>query len=237
MSRLTSAVAALLLPPGSSRERLGRRLRRPWWLATVRRTTPLSPWWGVDRGTPIDRYYIEEFLSKHRGDIRGAVLEVKDSGYTDRFGTGVSRRDVLDIDVRNPMATVVADLAEADHVPTDTYDCAIVTQTLTYIYDVASAVRHTHRILRPGGVALVTVPSITRLCPPFLDYWRFTPLGCERLFGLHFGADAASVRARGNVGAAAAFLMGVACEELPRRVLEHDDDQFPVLVTIRAVKR
>src|SRR5207248_3252340 len=34
-----------------------RRLSRPAWLGTLRRTRPLSDVWGFDRGTPVDRYY------------------------------------------------------------------------------------------------------------------------------------------------------------------------------------
>ena len=51
------------------RKRL-RRLVRPAWLGTIRRTTPLSERHGYDRGTPVDRYYIERFLEEHRRDIR-----------------------------------------------------------------------------------------------------------------------------------------------------------------------
>jgi SAM-dependent methyltransferase len=201
------------------------------------RSRPLSREFGYDRGTPIDRYYIERFLDQHRADIRGAVLEVKDSGYARRYGSGITSTDVLDVDAANPNATVIADLASADAVAAESYDCFILTQTLTYIFDVTAAVRHTHRILRPGGVALVTVPTVSRLCPPLTDHWRFTPAGCQRLFGDVFGSGAVEVRAHGSAGTGAAFLMGLAYEELPQSVLDHDDAQFPVLVTVRAVRR
>src|SRR5262245_17401423 len=98
------------------------RLRRPARMGTLRRLTPLSNKHGSDRGTPVDRYYIEQFLQEHRSDIRGHVLEVKNSRYADRFGIGVERRSVLDIDSSNPCATVHADLAAAHHVATDQFD-------------------------------------------------------------------------------------------------------------------
>ena len=75
-----------------------RRLVRPARLDAGRRTRPLSDWWGFDRGTPVDRYYIEKFLDEHRDLIRGRVLEVKDNGYTARYGKGVTRSDVIDVD-------------------------------------------------------------------------------------------------------------------------------------------
>jgi SAM-dependent methyltransferase len=216
-----------------------RRLRRPAWLGTLRRTAPLSEEWGFDRGTPVDRYYIERFLGDHRGDIRGRVLEVFDSAYTDRFGLGVVRRDVLDIDQSNPRATIVADLAKAGSVPADQFDCFILTQTLQLIYDVHAAVAHAHRLLKPGGVLLATVPMISRLVPRLEerpDYWRFTPASCSRLFGRVFGPEHVTIQAYGSVLTAIAFLTGMAHEELSRRELEAKDDYFPLIVALRAVK-
>jgi SAM-dependent methyltransferase len=217
-----------------------RRLSRPARLGTLRRNTPLSNDYGYDRGIPIDRYYIESFLEQNRRDIRGRVLEVKDSGYTDRYGTSVERRDVLDINPANPLATVIADLSTADTVPADQFDCFILTQTLQLIYDVRAAVGHTHRILRPGGVLLVTVPAASRIdekCMPAGDYWRFTAAACTRLFADAFGRSNVVVQSRGSVLTCIAFLVGLAYQELKRSELDYHDDHFPLVITVRAVKR
>jgi SAM-dependent methyltransferase len=215
-----------------------RRLRRPARLGSLRRTTPLSDAWGRDRGTPVDRYYIESFLSQHAGDIRGDVLELLDSGYADRFGRGVSKCDVLDIDRDNPRATVIADLAAADAIAVASYDCFILTQTLQFIYDVRAAVSHAHRILRPGGVVLCTVPSVSRVARRHLEseHWRFTVASCTRLFGDVFGPGAVEVRSYGNVLACVSFLAGLAAEELSQHELDEDDPFFPLLIAVRAVR-
>ena len=55
-----------------------KRLRHPS-LDGLLGTKPVSDHWGWDRGTPVDRYYIEQFLAEHAADVRGRVLEVKDS--------------------------------------------------------------------------------------------------------------------------------------------------------------
>lgn len=239
--RALTALAARL--PAERRRLLRQRLRRlarPAWLGTLRRVTPLSNQWGFDRGTPVDRYYIERFLEEHRGDIRGRVLEVKDSGYTDRFGTAVARRDVLDIDAGNPNATIVADITAADVVASDSFDCFVLTQTLQLILDTRAALGHAHRILRPGGVLLATVPCISRIIPRYgltTDYWRFTAASCSALFGEAFGPGAVAVRPYGNVLAATAFLAGMAREELSPRELDAADEYFPVIIAVRAVKR
>jgi SAM-dependent methyltransferase len=229
------------LPPDQAahfRPRL-RRLFRPARLGTFRRTTPLSHDFGYDRGTPVDRYYIERFLSAHREKVRGRVLEVKESMYTDRFGAGVTQNDVLDIDPTNPLATIVADLAAADAIPDEAFDCFILTQTLQLIYDARSAIAHAHRIIRPGGALLVTVPVLSPIVDDdqLADYWRFTPASCTALFADIFGREAIRVRAYGNVLTSIAFLEGMAQEELTAQELENHDSRFAMLVSVCAVRR
>jgi SAM-dependent methyltransferase len=217
------------------RQRLA-RLFRPAWLGTLRRTSPLSDAWGYDRGTPVDRYYIECFLSEHRHDIHGHVLEVKDSGYVDRYGSAIAQRDVLDIDASNPHATIIADLSTADSIPAEQFDCFVLTQTLQFIYDLRSAIRHAYRILRPNGVLLVTMPSVSPLDRRLTDYWRLTAASCSALFGEVFGAENITVRSYGNMLAAIAFLTGMAHQELSEHELDVEDWRFPVIVAVRAVK-
>jgi SAM-dependent methyltransferase len=228
------------LPPDEAkrvRQRL-RRFVRPARLGTLRRAPPLSHHFGYDRGTPIDRYYIERFLSDHHHHVRGHVLEVKESTYTDRFGTGVIKKDVLDVDSNNPLASVVADLASAGSIPDDTYDCFILTQTLQFIYDTRSAISHARRILKPHGVLLVTVPAISPIDDDenLTDYWRFTGASCAQLFAEIFGDTSIRVRPHGNPLSAIAFLAGMAHEELTSDELEALDSRFGILISVCAVK-
>jgi hypothetical protein len=147
---------------------------------------------------------------------------------------------VLDIDASNPNATLVGDLARTSDLPSALYDCFILTQTLQLIFDVSAAIASAHKLLRPGGTLLVTVPSVSRVVPRYgaeTDYWRFTPASCRRLFGDVFGATNVAVEPLGNVGAGVAFLRGAAVEEVPRSVLQHHDPDFPVVIAVRAVRR
>src|SRR4051794_32371683 len=224
-------------PFSALRQRM-RRLMRPALLGTLRRGTPLSGCWGIDRGTPIDRHYIEQFMAEYHRDIRGAVLELQDGTYVDRFGAGVMRRDILDINTANPRATVIADLNVADSLPPERYDCFILTQTLQYIYEVRIGLANARSTLRNGGILLATVPSITRVDAGLadVDYWRFTAAVCTKLFVEVFGDRHVTVRARGNVLTGMAFLTGMAAEELSARELAVNDANFPLIICIRAVK-
>src|SRR5690606_675442 len=94
--------------------------------------------------------------------IHGRVLEIGDNTYTLRFGGDrVSISDVLHVDEGHAGATITADLTSAEHIPGDQFDCIVFTQTLQFIFDASAALRTLHRILRPGGVLLCTVPGIT----------------------------------------------------------------------------
>ncbi len=206
----------------------------------LRRTVPASRNWGLERGRPIDRHYIEGFVEAHADDVRGAVLEVLDDGLTRRYGgSRVERSDVLDIDVDNPRATIHGDLRDAHRIPGDTYDCFILTQTLHVIDDIDRALAEARRVLKPGGVLLATLPCLSMLAPdggPASDYWRVTPAGARVLFGKAFPPRGLEVRGRGNVLAATAFLHGLSCDEVEARELDEDDPDYPVIVTVRAVK-
>jgi len=213
----------------------GRRVR----LGSLRRTSPISQHWGFDRGAPIDRYYIEQFLGDHASDIGGRVLEVKDARYTRRFGAAGVRSDIVDLDETNPDATLIADLAEPETLPADAFDCFVLTQTLQFIYPTERAVRSAHRLLRTGGVLLATVPSVSRVdrhAGLDGDFWRFTGASCRRLFGGVFGESNVAVSVYGNVLAAIGFLTGLAREDLSDRELDEHDPLFPVIVGVRATK-
>jgi SAM-dependent methyltransferase len=219
--------------------RLLRRLQFARWLVS-RRTQPVSRNWGFDRGTAIDRWYIERWLAGEARHIRGAVLEAMDPRYTERFGTGVTESQVLDIDTSNSRATLVADLEQPDQFPEAAFDCVLLTQTLHYVFDLRAAVASIHRALRPGGVCLATVPIVSRIdpaVPPGGEYWRLTGAACARLFGERFGDENVEVSEVGNARTGAAFLLGLAAEELSEPELAAKPDRyFPILATVRAVR-
>jgi len=175
-------------------------------------------------------------VAEHRSDIHGRVLELEDSSYTDGYGDGFEHSNVLDINPANPAATIIADLATADGIPSNQYDCFVLTQTLQYVCDTGAAI-HAHRILRQGGVLLITLPAVSRVDPLLVDYWRFTAAFCASLLGDAFGAGSISVRSYGNVLTAIAFLTGLAYEGPSKRELEAHDEYFPLIIAARAVKQ
>lgn len=235
--------------PAPARRRLRAGLearRRARWLSPpdlgdLRRLTPIDNNWGFERGRPIDRVYVEDFLARHSRDIRGHVLEIAGSEYTRRYGSDVERVDVLHSAEGNLEATLVADLANAPHIPSDAFDCVILTQTLQFIYDARSAVATVERILASEGVLLATMPGITKISPPedrvWGEWWHFTSKSARRLAEEAFGSGSIDVASYGNVLTAAGFLYGLSEADLRPEELRAHDPLYEVIVALRAVKR
>lgn len=206
----------------------------------LRRLTPISREFGYDRGFPVDRYYIENFLASHSDDIKGRVLEIGDNSYTRQFGGDrVSQSEIFHAVEGNLAATFVGDLTNAEQVPSDSFDCVILTQTLQFIYEVRLAIKTIYRILKPGGVVLVTIPAITSLCDPQWSntwYWNYTTLSARRLFEEVFPPTHLQVETYGNVLSATAFLQGLAVQELTPKELDFRDPNYETIVAVRAVK-
>lgn len=203
------------------------------------RSTPLDRNWGFSRGTPVDRYYINAFLESCADDVRGVVLDVQDADNARRIGGDrIARVDVIDVDARNPRATVVADLRCAPNVPPASYDCILLTQTLHFVDDMPAVIAECARILRLGGVLLVTMPCASRVANdygPAQDYWRATVPAARRLLAEQFGPRV-RVESWGNAATTAAFLYGLAVHELSQAALDANDPHYPLLVSVRAEK-
>lgn len=226
--------------------KLQRALRLQWpprggvRFGSFRRLTPISPVFALDRGFPIERYYIERFLDARRSDIRGVALEFGDTFYLDKFGgEAVEVKDVFSY-VEAPGATIVGDLTGSDPLPEGRFDCIVCTQTIQMIYDIEGAVRRLHSMLKPGGVLLVTTHGTSKIgrhldTDGWAEYWHLTQEAARQLFARNFPGEV-EVEGWGNVLAATCALHGLASEELTRDELDHRDRDYDVIVTVRAVK-
>jgi hypothetical protein len=213
---------------------LVRGLPLPRW-GNLRRTRPFSTKFGFDRGTPIDRFYLARFLAEHAHRIRGDVLEIQSPGHARRYGRALGRTDSIDV---NPIFTPtwLCDLARADAVPSASYDCFLLPNTLNHLRDLDGALRHAFRIVRPGGAILASAASLVPLIPDGPDYWHLSEAGWREVAQRAWPDGELSVVAHGNCLAATAALMGIAVEELDARELEVHDPRYPVLVTLACLR-
>ncbi|GAB3820333.1 glycosyltransferase [Pontibacter rugosus] len=209
-------------------------------LGDFNRYTPFSTQFGYDRGGPVDRYYIENFLEQEADSVKGRVLEIGDNSYTVRYGGDkVTQSDILHVNNSNPKATLIGDISNAPQIPDNTFDCLILTQTLHLIYDFKGALHTCYRILKPGGTMLLTVPYITPIDYGEWEdvwYWSFTDKALKRLMQETFPKSTAEVTPHGNAFTAAAFLYGMGLQEVPLDKLVFNDPHYQVTITVKAIK-
>lgn len=205
----------------------------------MRGTAPVHPAFGSGVGMPIDRFYIERFLDQHRRLITGQVLEIGDRSYTSKLGTDITASHVLSSE-DGPDTTYVGDLSLCPEIPDGTYDCIVLLQTLHYVFDMCGAVSEVHRILKPGGTVLCTVPGISQISRFDMDHWgdrwRLTSLGARELFESVFPAEEISVDAYGNAFSSVCFLQGVPADRLPRTKLDMLEPDYELIVAVCATR-
>ena len=204
-------------------------------------TKPISNDFGLSRGTPIDRYYIESFLRENALDVKGAALEIAESTYTRQFNHGITSFEILHVDRSNRKATIIGDLTQPETLPDKTVDCFICTQTLNFVFDIRPAIEGCFKLLKDGGVFLGTVSGISQISRYDMnrwgDYWRFTDLSLKKLFAEYFREENITIQMYGNVFAANAFLQGLALEDIEdKSLLNVRDIDYQVTLGIRAVR-
>lgn len=205
---------------------------------SIRRLEPVDREFGFNLGMPVDRYYIENFLHKHRHLIKGQVLEIGEDSYTSKFACADFRLTILNVVEKE--GCIRGDLESGSGIPENSFDCIIMTQTLPFIYDLRSAISNVYRALRPNGYVLATNPCISQISrfdmDRWGDYWRFTDLSLRKLFEQSFSKKEIEVTSFGNCLTATCFIQGIPAEKLSKMELEYIDRDYPVTLTVLAKK-
>ncbi len=216
-------------------QRLARPLKR---LRVVKPPgEPVSRLFGVDRGTSLDRYWIEGYLAQHSSTKTGSAVEVGETTYLERFFPNFTASH-LEIADDGTHDCVVVDLNAGDPSIGPTFDLMIATQVYNFIYETRAAIRSTAALLKPGGVLIGSVAGITQISRHDAERWghyfSFTVQSWERLLREAFAE--VSIESFGNVDTACAFLNGLAMEEIDRDGLNRHDPDYPVCICFKAVK-
>jgi len=197
---------------------------------------PVSRVFGLDRGKAVDRVYIEKFLEAHKELIQGRVLEIAENTYTFRYGENrVEESCILHVNGTGRDA-VKGNLETGEGLEENSFDAMIITQTLMFLFDIRSAVRHIYRALKHGGTALLTVAGISQVSRYDDDRWGhyfgFYETGIRRLCQEAFGKEHVELEEYGNVKTAAAMLYGLCAEDLKPEDFQLQDKDYPVILGV-----
>jgi SAM-dependent methyltransferase len=80
---------------------------------------------------------------------------------------------------RGEVPTWIGDVCEMSQVPNARYDTVVCHQVLEHVRRPAAALEHIHRVLKPGGVLIVSVPHLSRRHELPHDYFRYTQEGLD----------------------------------------------------------
>lgn len=200
----------------------------------LKRRFPVCSNFGFTRGTPIDRYYLNQFISEIRHQVVGSVLEI---------GGIISNKELfqfthtieyqtLDL-VFRPGVTIVGDVHDSTIIKPETLDTILIFNVLEHCHNPWVAVQNIYSWLRVGGKCICMVPSAQRLhCFPH-DYWRPLPEGMKQLFK---DFSELNLYIYGNPLTVLASFMGVVAEELSPQDLDDFHPDYPVATCITALK-
>lgn len=196
-------------------------------------TSGLAGWPGAERRSPkrSDPHYlvlaplarqIEARLAeiaRHRTDLR--VLDIGCGGKP--YLPFVAPYAVSYCGIDSAPGPAVDLVVAAEQLPFDdeSFDLVLCTQVLEHVQDPRATIAEIHRVLAPGGGALVSTHGVFLFHPDpppsDQDYWRWTHAGLRKEFGRAGSWDSLQVEAAGNVVACLAYITAQFVDEFGRR--------------------
>lgn len=145
--------------------------RGSWLLAPLRRLLRL---WS----NHFSRGDLHAWVRAQRTAVSGDILNVGAGG---EIGELIGACLSIDVDPkRNP--DVVADICHlGSRFADNSYDAVFMIEVLEHVHTPTKAIAEVHRVLKPGGICVMSVPYIFEIHDIPNDYWRFTEFGLRHL--------------------------------------------------------
>jgi SAM-dependent methyltransferase len=126
------------------------------------------------------RAEIKDLNQRREGRLR--VLNVGSGGAVDRWVARVRDSDIVSVDIdpeRHP--DMVADVCEMTCFDGGTFDVVFMIEVLEHVHSPKRAVAELRRVLKEGGVLLLSTPFVFGVHDAPYDFFRYTRHGLELL--------------------------------------------------------
>lgn len=127
-----------------------------------------------------DRHLLKKFVASHAKEFTGSVVDIGagEKRYSHLFNHCDSYK-TLDVHKESNPDIV----ASIDKIPLEdsSVDGVLCTQVLGDVWDVHRAIQEMIRILKPGGLLLITESLLNEEHDEPQDYWRFTEFAWKKL--------------------------------------------------------
>lgn len=144
-----------------------------------------------------DRFLLEKHIKSNASQIKGTVLDVG-AGAVARYRRYFVCERYIQMDIQMKEGIDVVGSVESIPFPDNSFDSIVCTQVLEHVAHPEVAMSELNRVLRPGGVLLLTVPQASELHEEPTDFSRFTKYWIEqRSQELGFSVD--TLVARGGM--------------------------------------
>jgi hypothetical protein len=133
----------------------------------------------------LDRHRLQWLYLHNRTNIfhdRLKVLHFAPEAYLQKKLRDCSNLDYTSADIDSPLAMIKADITNIPYAE-NTFDVILCSHILEHIPDDRKAMSELHRVLRPGGWALILVPFQADRAETFEDPTIVDPQERTRLFG------------------------------------------------------
>lgn len=157
-----------------------------------------TKWWKLF--SPVIYNQFALVLPAIKKYVNGDLLDIGcgKMPYKDEISKYVSRYDGLDISPRTSNVKYICSVEKMDIVPSEAYDSAIALEVLEHLPHPWIALHEVHRIMKPNGVLIISVPHLSRLHEEPHDYYRYTKYGLRKLLE-DSGFDVINISEKGGL--------------------------------------
>lgn len=154
------------------------------------------------------RHFVDNFFFSKSEFIKGKIIDIG--------GKKTNKRGLFDIDKVSPDVTYV-NLEKKDNpdiladarsipLPDNSFDTVIMGELLEHVFDPSAVLKEAHRLLKPNGIILITVPFMVGVHGDPHDFGRYTKTFWEKL-AENIGFNVTEIEQHGNMFAVLALMV------------------------------